>query len=363
MVASVLSGQPSPAILTYTTSLPSKNWLLGLTAASHGLPIVLAGLGRSAFSFGSTERKVIGQFRALQIMDSAAPGSLAAVVDGTDTVIVNAADEATSAGRALERARERGDPLVLVAAECGAWPKCYAPLYAHDATHQQCRAEGNPTCFANSGAYLGATGPLVSMLNEQVRMFAQFAKQRTSRQGGVRNVQVGEVVRNHSIGGAEMRDDQAILHYVYLNQSRSKPGFSLRMDVHSSFFLSTFTCRDRVFPRVHTVFGPWRRCHMMKHEPAARVLVPVAGEPSALRYNASDGIEQRPFLLHANGKDNFLKPAHVRAHPRLRHLDAIQRRMQQPSDDLLRHPVLLLDTPSALCRVTTLGDLLQPRRN
>ena len=103
MAAGVLSRQLSPAILTYTTSRPSKNWLLGLTAASQGLPIVVAGLGRSAFGFGSTAPRVMGYLRALQIMDSAAPGSIAVVTDSTDTVVVNAADAATSAGRALEQ--------------------------------------------------------------------------------------------------------------------------------------------------------------------------------------------------------------------------------------------------------------------
>ena len=109
MAAGVLSRQLSPAILTYTTSRPSKNWLLGLTAASHGLPIVVAGLGRSAFGFGSTAPRVMGYLRALQIMDSAAPGSiavgLAGVAQGVQLLSVHDVAETAQALRLWQATR------------------------------------------------------------------------------------------------------------------------------------------------------------------------------------------------------------------------------------------------------------------
>jgi len=41
------SWRPSlPVMLTYLTSGPPSDWLLGMSAARHGLPLVLAGHGR-----------------------------------------------------------------------------------------------------------------------------------------------------------------------------------------------------------------------------------------------------------------------------------------------------------------------------
>ena len=156
-----------------------------------------------------------------------------------------------------------------------------------------------------------------------------------------------------------MSDDQAMLHYLYLNQSRLNLGATVQMDVRSSFFLSTWTCRDRVWPRVHTVFGPFERCHVMKHDPGSRVLLPASGSASALRFNASDGSEQQPFMLHANGKDKFLSSARVRTDPRLKHLADTLEHMRQPPVALMGHRVLLLDSPGAACRSTTLGEFLR----
>jgi len=347
----------SPIILTYLTNAPTDTWLLGLTAAAHGLPLVVVGHGRGRFNIASgTGAKITGYLRALQIVEAVARSAAVVVTDATDTVIVNAPSGQTSATKAIKQALETS--AVLTSAECGSWPKCYAPLYAHDLVHQQCRAEGNPTCFANSGAYLGSAAALKAMFAEQVRMMTSFAALRKKRRGTLRNMKVGEV-HNHSIGGVELNDDQAVLHYLYLNQSRDNLGVTLRMDVHSSFFLSTWRCHDRVWPRVHTVVGPFERCHEMKHDPAARIIQPHPGSASSLRYNASDGSEQQPFLLHANGKDGFLQPSRVRANPRLKHLADTQERMRNAPEALLRHPVLFLDSHSQPCHSMSLADFLR----
>ena len=147
-----------PIVATYATSVRDP-WLLGLSAARLGLPLVVAGLGRSFPKFFNWwlgyGKKLPGSRRAAQLVRALAPGSPVVWVDSTDTVIVNPL--VGSAARAVaEVVGQQGTHRVLSGAECYSWPRCYESDYARDAEHMACKAR-SPTCYPNSGTYL-ATG-------------------------------------------------------------------------------------------------------------------------------------------------------------------------------------------------------------
>ena len=82
----------SPIVATFATSVHDP-WLLGLSAAKLGLPVVIAGLGRSFPSHFSWwlgyAKKFPGSVRAAQVLRALAPRAPVIWVDSTDTVLVN----------------------------------------------------------------------------------------------------------------------------------------------------------------------------------------------------------------------------------------------------------------------------------
>tara|TARA_B110001452_G_scaffold34929_1_gene26905 strand:- start:1457 stop:1957 length:501 start_codon:yes stop_codon:yes gene_type:complete len=117
------SAGTGPIVATFATSV-NEPWLLGLSAARLGLPLVVAGLGRSFTSHFNWwlgyGKKLPGSRRAAQLIHALAPDSSVVWVDSTDTVIVNPL--AGSAARAVAHVMESKGPFrVLAGAECWSW--------------------------------------------------------------------------------------------------------------------------------------------------------------------------------------------------------------------------------------------------
>ena len=73
-------------------------------------------------------------------------------------------------------------------------------------------------------------------------------------------------------------------------------------------------------------------------------------------------VVRRPWVLHANGWNKAMMPTsnHRKPAPARAMLGALKRLMLKPPPELLRHPVLLIDSAtSGACSLTTLGRLLQ----
>ena len=77
-------------LLAYATKIPSK-WLLGVSAARHRLPLVIAGLGEQSdwVWWEGAAAKLSGSARALQVLERLAPNTPVALVDGFDTIVAN----------------------------------------------------------------------------------------------------------------------------------------------------------------------------------------------------------------------------------------------------------------------------------
>ena len=62
-----------PIMLSYATAV-SPTWLLGLSAAAHGLPLAIAGLGMPGWYWWEGGRKQLpGSRRSLQVLDAVSP--------------------------------------------------------------------------------------------------------------------------------------------------------------------------------------------------------------------------------------------------------------------------------------------------
>ena len=157
-------------LATYVTDVVARPWVLGSSAALHGVPLVVIGHGMRWEGVG---QKLVGARRAAQLLDAIAPRSAVAFADGSDTAVVNplvmraappaetaeaavttattsdsgataaaaaaAAAATTSAGGGgggggaaapLRRiAAADAPPLLLFSGECSSWPVCYRDAY------------------------------------------------------------------------------------------------------------------------------------------------------------------------------------------------------------------------------------------
>ena len=156
------SSARTPIVATYTTMHPGKTWRLGISAALHGLPLVIGGMGGERWGlFGqSNPGRVHGSRRMFEVLHALRlpPAHPVMFVDSGDVVIVR---------------RELAEPVprgVVVSAECTSYPKCYGELYAaHVPTHADCLARGLK-CYANSGGYVASdSGAMLRLLTHQAR--------------------------------------------------------------------------------------------------------------------------------------------------------------------------------------------------
>lgn len=152
------SGGVLTLLATYVTDIVARPWVLGSSAALHGVPLVVIGHGLRWEGVG---QKMVGARRAAQMLDAIAPRSAVVFADGSDTAVVNpvvmttapadaaatasgtstaggirtAAAAATSvvgggAAAPLRRiASADAPPLLLFSGECSSWPVCYRDAY------------------------------------------------------------------------------------------------------------------------------------------------------------------------------------------------------------------------------------------
>ena len=190
-----------PIILAVATSV-DENWPLGLSAALHGLPLAVVGLGQPGWSWTTGNAGKLPLLRAaLQQLHKLAPHRAVVVADATDTVVANPFSSSLL---------RRGD-AVVVSGECNSWPRCYRRLYAQHAPHQRCLRRW-AACYPNSGAFVGRNpGLLLEFLDA-----LNATRQRDADDG-----------------------DQGQLHHLYLRQGAP----TVRVDGAGDSFLSLYPCR------------------------------------------------------------------------------------------------------------------------
>ena len=319
-----------PIILTYATGVP-EHWLLAASAALHGSPLVLVGLGRRGWHwYSGGGGKLPGVARALQLIKLLAPPKVPVVfADASDTIVANKWTSAQAASMLTSRTSGYGS--VLTGGECNSWPLCYNTSYLNDHAFGLCRQKGHATCFPNSGTYLGLASDLSAFVD------------------GLRDT----VSRLNARGyqgrlAAEKGDDQAALHRFYLSRTQTPPSkwvgmrradhptsasqpsrttelarsitllsstsMTVQVDGANSFFLSLFSCSGKRFRLRGN--GPYEYCHEKDFDAMPGLTATLDGASLVYSPRASIGeataTALRPFLLHANGKHYRL---HVSASP------------------------------------------------
>ena len=118
IVRAWLGAQPAsmPIMVTVSTSL-TKRWLLGLSAALYGVPLVLSSLGQN---WTGLVGKLEATRRAVRRVHDASEGHHVIYADSTDAMWVNAP-------RPYDRPEEN---TVFISGECSMYPQCYRSLYA-----------------------------------------------------------------------------------------------------------------------------------------------------------------------------------------------------------------------------------------
>ena len=172
----------APVVLTSATSVP-RRWLLGLSAAREGLPLVVASLGEPGgwkWNEG-TARKLPGARAAVEMLSSARPSAAVIMLDGSDTTVLNPW-QSTAAPAALSKL---GQEAVLVGGECNSWPICYEQAYDSNPPdgYRDCRARSLHTCYPNGGTFLARAAPMLAFLRA---LEAAVAATLESRRGRLR---------------------------------------------------------------------------------------------------------------------------------------------------------------------------------
>ena len=332
-----------PILLSYGTSLP-KRWLLGLSAALYGVPLVLSGLGQPWNPQGRGGAKIPAMRRAVQLLLEIVPDRLLIVADAADTIVVN--DPRVRMSRLLQ-----SDEQVLVSAECNSWPMCYTRRYESANSEwlkcQQSHSLGEfAACFPNSGCYAGTGKALLTWL----------AVMHSTTE---------------SAHGVEHDDDQAAVHHLLLSGHLPR----IRLDSQSSVFLNLFPCPPATAVRADNLSSSSEatpchqsvRGHLPLEHLRGRGLDLTLYDGSVPRHGALRH-PRRPLLVHGNGMhwslDVLLSQWDAQSNTSSG-LPGPKRQVWPPPATLLEHLVLLLDSHSAsrgICNVSTLGDLLPGAR-
>ncbi|KAL1521840.1 hypothetical protein AB1Y20_021491 [Prymnesium parvum] len=350
-----------PVLLTYLTSPPPADWMLGISAAAHHLPLVLTAHGQRWDGFAG---RLPSLRRAVEVIEHLTPGRappLIVVADGLDTMVVNPIDAAMPALRSRQErtlppspfplpprrvrpeALTRGAPRapsqpltpaadVLVGAECNSAPGCYIAMYAADGAHRACLASSK-ACFANAGTYVGEPEPLRRAWEAIARAAAKGA-------------------------GREHNDDQYGLHRLYLAQRAHN--LSVRVDGESRVFLSLRECvRARIGARKRT-----KVCNYGSYDPM-RFVRPAAGS-TGLLFSAQADQAHRPLIAHANGYGNGTRERFQELRRKLYGSSGPSHHSNPTAASTLDSPVLLVDSVTSnarkICEVVTLGSLISSRK-
>ena len=239
-----LSDNPSgsPILMTYATRVEPR-WLLGLSAASHRVPLVLVGPSMPAWKWyeGGATRKVPGVLRALQVLHEVATHAPVALVDSSDLLIANEFMPAHA-----ELVRNLGPQSVMTGGECNSWPVCYRSLYASHPEFQGCVAARHAACYPNGGVQIA---PSPGTLSEYLRSLLSMATRRLptpaergNDQAALHRLYLGQGGL-HGQGGMASPPRDKVTKYASTNRSASAPfGPRLRVDGESSLVLQLWSC-------------------------------------------------------------------------------------------------------------------------
>ena len=326
-----------PIILTYASKIAPDRWLLGLSAAAKGVPLVLAGLGRPGFGWTDPAMKLPGARRGAQLLSTIMPAAPIIFTDGGDTMLINEPQLAT---RSM-LLRARSESTVLISSVCSSWPICYNASYWADKESSNCRATW-PTCYPNSGMFMASGSAMY------------------------RYVSMLEATTARLTHPAERLNDAAGMHHLYLNRT-AEPELTQEIDASSTFFLNIFPCTG---PRYRLrAFGPHEYCHDVQYEPLNQVhLINGTDGVRGLTFRNALGDVQQPLLLHANGLHSRLTGTSV-GRPSMLFKPLIDRYLpplgRPPRAALLARPVLLVDSAlhgEPVCALTTMGDIFSRAR-
>ena len=147
-------------LLTYLTDVSAAGpWALGLSAAYHGQPLIVQGLGMRWRAVGI---KLPAARRAAQLLQALQPLARIVFADGSDTVMANPP-------HAFRREWPKARSTMVMSSECGSFPLCYAERYSRHHAHQECRKRSS-TGFPNSGVYMGYAEAISELLPELHRL-------------------------------------------------------------------------------------------------------------------------------------------------------------------------------------------------
>ena len=300
-------GSMPVAVLAYLTDISSlRPWSLGLSAAVHGVPLIVAGHGRR---WGGAGIKLPAARRAVQASSAGLPHTTAVVfADGSDTAIANPPMGGALAALSSTASHSHPYSQVLVAGECNSWPVCYREQYSQHRAHRQCVQRRSSGCFPNSGLYAGSTSSLLLLLTA-LEAEASNPRRRPPERG----------------------DDQAALHHLYLQNGVGEGGdgesgggeggggnvggpemgrrrhLDIRVDDEQIVFASLHACKGNGDRRVLRIRGAnFSVCHHGPHEPLKELHRRRHGNGSvALGF----GTARRPLLVHASGNHDRLARA------------------------------------------------------
>lgn len=317
-----------PVMLSYATSV-STNWMLGLSAARHGLPLVLAGLNQPRWPWWQGGRKKLpGSRRALQVIHEMAPDRPVISSDTGDLLISNR----LTAKHEAALARIASSRQMLIAAECNSWPICYRDVYAKHREYQSCLAS-HSACFPNSGVLVASTSTLL-------RFYDRWAI---------------AIINSMQLGKAERWNDQAAVHHIYQNRSSyaSEDAFDLHVDAENLFSLQLWKCEGASEKSSGKHF---KYCFEKPFDATTGLRTQPDGD--GVTFTDERGVVQRPFLVHSNGHHYVLKLESSNLRPLLN-------LYKEPNIDpaLFDHKVVLVDSfDHGACNVTTLGWLMNYTR-
>ena len=335
-----LGGKHRPAMLSYATQV-SSHWRLGLSAAKHGFPLVLAGLGMPQWKWYQGGRKKLpGSRRALQLIHQIWPEQPVLSSDTGDLLIGNRLSRAHKAALDAISAGTR----MLIAGECNSWPVCYRDLYAADKEVQQCFNK-HDACYPNSGVF-------VASARTMLRFYDVWA--------GV--IIASSDWRNLGMQKAERWNDQAAVHRIFRNRSQyaTPDGFELRVDAENLFSLQLWKCDGRK----EKSMKPFQYCHERTYIPAKGLRVSEGGtvvgfkEDFANERHGDQSVRETawPFLIHSNGHHHVLTDDESG-------LKELLDLYKSPPPELMNHPVVLVDSAEhGPCNVTTIGWLMNATR-
>ena len=248
--------EASVVVLAFATALPPQ-WLLGSSAALHGVPLALLGLGQP---FGGMGKAVVQKLhavgRAARLLRKIAPHAAIIVADAWDTLVVN--PPSASAPLLL---RELGSSFgrALLSSECNSWPRCYASEVRADADGSRCMRTPGATCFVNSGLFAASARTL-----EEALLPAALAEMSGRGPAPMHRVEVGH--------------DQAAMTRAWLNRAAhgARLGFdpsSLRVDTASELFVSLYQCAWHAHSWVTARERAFTRCAMVAPGPTSPPLL------------------------------------------------------------------------------------------